>query len=710
MAAAHLLGDDGRGYELARRLEACGAWRAWLGDGAHASLAPHLASSSTWDAFLCPSSSSSSSPPRQLLLLQLRVRALLFDKASAALVLRDGASPAGPHSLNASYLQLHGDDIYFSLEDEQEDNTQHQLQSGTAFSPSRENSMLSQRHKRHDELPGTWYKQYAEKFRTLHGKFRPDEKEMPKRTPEGMSDYLKVCSVHKRKRTVFIDNQSPNIMLENGEFSNLTDDPFIPEIQFPADCVPDIAIPRESGISISNKIEVHGVLDNLPAPVSRNTAMLERFGMMPEYYKTGNKYRGKDVSKVEGKSLSQEQALLITRKLVARYLAVAGFESGTAGSVDDFSDIIVKHISKLGRSLKLITDSYRKQFSSIELLKMFLQTVGYSNIGPLMEITKMGSRVASHPVHQDAQVQSQNNLLQAQQLQRQYTPQMTIHNQNLTAQQHQMVQQHQWARRNQMTGPRGALAMSDKAQALVNVKLENTMDSQNDSPYGSLTRQQQQQIQNLRHHQLLQQQQQKQLQQQQLLQLQQHHQQQQQQQQQLQPQQLQQQQQLQPQQQQKLQQHHQQQQQQLQQVHHQQQQHLQQQLGMSVNQSAQGQLGQQQLGMSGNQSSQAQLAQQQQQLGMSGNQSAQAQLAQQQQLGMSGNQSVQAQLTQQQQQQQLGMSGNQSAQAQLAQQFKQAPQSMNSYGMRVPPVKVEAFHELVSGDSSSDTSKLTSPK
>lgn len=99
-----------------------------------------------------------------------------------------------------------------------------QMQSGTAFSPSRESSMLSQRHKRHDELPGTWYKQYAEKFRTLHGKFRPDDKEMPKRTPEGMSDYLKVCSVHKRKRTVFMDKQGPNIMLENGEFSNLTDD------------------------------------------------------------------------------------------------------------------------------------------------------------------------------------------------------------------------------------------------------------------------------------------------------------------------------------------------------------------------------------------------------------------------------------------------------------------------------------------------------
>ncbi|KAL6626669.1 hypothetical protein ACP70R_030395 [Stipagrostis hirtigluma subsp. patula] len=56
-----ICGEDGRGYELARRLEACGAWRAWLGD----------------DAALAPS------PPCPLLHLQLRARALLFDKASA---------------------------------------------------------------------------------------------------------------------------------------------------------------------------------------------------------------------------------------------------------------------------------------------------------------------------------------------------------------------------------------------------------------------------------------------------------------------------------------------------------------------------------------------------------------------------------------------------------------------------------------------------
>ncbi|KAL5210205.1 hypothetical protein ABZP36_005828 [Zizania latifolia] len=607
-----LLGEDGSGYELARRMEACGAWRAWLGDAAHAALAPHLANASAWDAFLSPSSSSSSSgsPPRPLLLLQLRVRALLFDKASAALLPR-GASPASLNSVNANYLQLHPDDIYFSLEDEQEDINQHHMQSKTSFSPSRGNPILSQRHSRYQELPHTWYEQYAEKFRTWYGKFRSGGKDIPKRTSEGMSNYLKVCSVHKRKRSVFMDDQGNNIsvsMLENGsssksagDLNNLTDGTFIPEIRFPADCVPESAIPRTSETSSVYKIEVHGVLDNLPAPVSRNTAMLERFGMMPEYYKKGNKYRGKDGSKVEGKSLSQEQALLMTRKLVARYLGGAGFESGTAVSIDVLSEIIIKHISKLGHNLKLLTDSYRKQFSSIELLKMFLQTVGYSNIGPLMEIIKTGTRGANYPIQQDAQVQNQNALLHAQQLPMQFPPQMAINTQNLTPyhyQQQLLLQQQQLFRRSQMTSPRGPLSMADKNQAMVNVKIENTMDSQIDGPNGSVSRQQ---LQQLRQQQYLHQQQQ-------LYQLQQQFQQQQQQ-----PQQLQQQQ------------------------------------------------------------------QQQQQ-------------------------------PQQLQQQQLAMSGSQNAQ--LAQQLKQMP-SMNAY-MRMPPVKVEAFHELVSGDSSlkhdNDCNRLMSPK
>ncbi|KAF8708927.1 hypothetical protein HU200_029842 [Digitaria exilis] len=303
-AAAQLLGEDGRGYELARRLEACGAWRAWLGDdAAHAALTQHLTSPATWDAFLSPATSPSPPRDRSSYSSSASVRS-----SSTRPPLRSNlppaarALPAYTPSTPTVNLQLHGDDIYFSLEDEQEDNTQHQVHSRNTFSPSREGSMLSQRHNRYDELPDTWYKQYANKFRTWHSTLRSD-KEVPKRTPEGMSDYLKICSVHKRKRAVFMDDPSISApMVENGpslhsknagEHSNSTDETLIPEIRFPSDCVPESAIPRTSRTSMTKKIEVHGVLDNLPAPVSRNTAMLERFGMVPEYYKTGNKYRGK---------------------------------------------------------------------------------------------------------------------------------------------------------------------------------------------------------------------------------------------------------------------------------------------------------------------------------------------------------------------------------------------------------------------------------
>lgn len=77
-AAAALLGDDGRGYELARRLESSGTWRAWLGDSGYAAFAHALASPSAWESFM-------SSRSQAHLHLQLRARALLFDKASSSL-------------------------------------------------------------------------------------------------------------------------------------------------------------------------------------------------------------------------------------------------------------------------------------------------------------------------------------------------------------------------------------------------------------------------------------------------------------------------------------------------------------------------------------------------------------------------------------------------------------------------------------------------
>lgn len=86
-----LLGEDGKGYELARKLEAVGVWRTWLGDSTYPNLASFLSSPSAWDSFF-------SSKSRALLHLQLRVRALLFDKASAELF------TSSPNSLSLSTL------------------------------------------------------------------------------------------------------------------------------------------------------------------------------------------------------------------------------------------------------------------------------------------------------------------------------------------------------------------------------------------------------------------------------------------------------------------------------------------------------------------------------------------------------------------------------------------------------------------------------
>lgn len=167
---------------------------------------------------------------------------------------------------------------------------------------------------------------------------------------------------------VFKDYNSP------GDPVSVNDETLFPEFHFPSDCVPDSALPRANLTQKRAKMEFHSVLDNLPGLVNRSPAMIERFGIMPEYYKVGNKYRGNGG---EGKHLTEEQGNAIVRKCVVRFMASAGFESATAGALDVLVEVISRHVCKLGRSLKILTDNYRKQFSAIDLLKMFLQASGF---------------------------------------------------------------------------------------------------------------------------------------------------------------------------------------------------------------------------------------------------------------------------------------------------------------------------------------------
>lgn len=100
-----LLGEDGRGYELARKLESQGIWRTWLGDAHYTAFFPFLSSPAAWDAFM--RSDDSKSKPQ--ISLQLRARALLFDKAAVSLF----AQPSPLSKLNPN-CELNSSLINFS--------------------------------------------------------------------------------------------------------------------------------------------------------------------------------------------------------------------------------------------------------------------------------------------------------------------------------------------------------------------------------------------------------------------------------------------------------------------------------------------------------------------------------------------------------------------------------------------------------------------
>lgn len=521
-----LLGEDGRGYELARRLESCGAWRAWLGESSYASFVPYLSSPSAWDSFfffLNNSNSSNSNSNRSHLHLQLRARALLFDKASISLFLP--SPPSSLSKLNPSYLQLHGDDVYYTLEDESRDGTQNQetsvpsnsvqskTQTRASFSPFDRASIAGSRYAesedenvsrtRHNELLETWYNQFAEKYRTSrHHRFPTGEREVNKRTAEGMSTYLRLNENHRKRRKVFKDDQYTGFASSNWEngshihvnsisdMNSTEDETVLPEIMFPWNCVPDSALPPINREENNHKVEFYGVLDNLPLVTSRSAAMIERFGIRPEDLRMGlerSKCRGMDASEGNRKSLSQEQASQMSQKVIARVLTNVGIDSATEVSMEVLSQFLSCHISKLGRILKVLTDSYRKQCSAIELLKMFLHTAGYSNLGTLVELIKDNTKVFSPQTQQHVrgnQSLHQNPIPPVQQMPRQMH--MTLP-QNLAFQQQQ---QQQWKlQRRQPSTPRGS-GLTSENRPMVDVKIENTSDMPMDSMLGVINKQQ----------------------------------------------------------------------------------------------------------------------------------------------------------------------------------------------------------------------------
>lgn len=246
------------------------------------------------------------------------------------------------------------------------------------------------------ELPETWYTQFFDRYRASKSyRVSFGDQETDKRTPEQMSTYLRVVEKHKRKRVAFKEDQNlvvGNPTLQNGSnmlSTPVIDDtsavdgeaPFFPETMFTTNCVPDSAVLRKNRrVARNQKVEFNGVLDTLPQIVTKSPIMIERLGIRPEYLSMdqgGNQNRGRNVTESNRKLLGQEQASQLSQKVVSRYLLNVGFEGSSEVPLEVFAQLLSCHISKLGRTLKLLADSYKRQCSAVELLKMFLHTTGY---------------------------------------------------------------------------------------------------------------------------------------------------------------------------------------------------------------------------------------------------------------------------------------------------------------------------------------------
>ncbi|KAJ8540141.1 hypothetical protein K7X08_026530 [Anisodus acutangulus] len=529
-----LLGDDGRGYELARELESQGIWRSWLGDSLYTNFIHFLSSSSTWDSFM----TTNDSKTRVQIQLQLRARALLFDKASIALFLRSDKSPplTAISKLNPHYLQLHGDDVYFTLENCSQDGAQQRegvsvtsnvlskVQSksnfgvGSRYSETEADAMSQ----RLNDLPETWYNQFFEKYRASKSyRLQFGDREAEKRTPEQMSFYLIVVENHKRRRVAFeVDQNIGYGMLDDG--SNLqpnsgldNDNPFFPETMSAMNCVPDSAVLRRSQLKENQKVEFNGVLDTLPQIMTKSPSaiMIERLGIRPEYLSMdqgSNQNLGKSGAERTKKCLGEEQALKLSQKVMAQLLGNVGLEGSSEVPLEVLTKFMSCHIRKLGATLKLLADSYRKQCSALELLKMLLHTDGHSNLAVLSELVKDNTRNVVQQTQQQVQgIQQQLQpqhaaaIRQSQQILRMH-PQMQqmINSGNLTPQQ---LQQLERMRRRQQLTPRPGMGIMniDKERPLVEVKLEHPTDFPMDNTaFNAMTARQPQMQQQFRQQQI----------------------------------------------------------------------------------------------------------------------------------------------------------------------------------------------------------------
>ncbi|KAL2348995.1 hypothetical protein Fmac_002995 [Flemingia macrophylla] len=339
------------------------------------------------------------------------------------------------------------------------------------------------------ELPESWYNQVIHKYKPTNNNLASGES----RSPAEMASYLAYATNHKKRRIAF--KEDANSVTESANLPLDDDSVVFPEIAFALNCVPDSALSvSDRAESNSHKpVKVLSVLDTLPPVTSRSSVMVDRLGVSVDHGRNG-------------RVIGPQQAAKLAQKATARILFGVGFEGAMEGSVEDFSEVLSERISKIGTNLRVLADSYKKQCSAIELLKMLLKTVGFSSFAPLVDVVRDGSKnivqqsQQVHGMQPQMQQQQQGSLRLPQQIQMQRQMQQIIHSQNMAFQQQQQQQQQlERMRRRQASTPRPAMDI-DKERPLVQVKIEN-QDLPNDGngftsrhPQMQFRQQQQQQM------------------------------------------------------------------------------------------------------------------------------------------------------------------------------------------------------------------------
>ncbi|KAJ7546142.1 hypothetical protein O6H91_08G026600 [Diphasiastrum complanatum] len=503
-----LLGEDGSGYELARRLDESCAWRAWLGDADYELLRPHLSSLAAWRRFL----RSEAEPAYEH--LQLRARALLYDRALGCLFL-NSSDAISSTQLDPSYLQLQADDVYFSLERDAYDWAKYGVDSSKCVSKLdlslvRHSDAEEERQSYacvqvSSEAPSNsgevgnadsssngclWYDQWLEKnlakrMNRLARRF--DQRKLPfgeqeacVRTPEKMSAYI-VFSMQARRRhqVLRLDRDACISVIEDdltGDRDRLSNPP---EIMLPGNCVPDNPIPIKRKREDFGKNASAGLLDPLERLTFVNLSSKEKLARRSDRENPGIFRKERVIAGTEKEKVSEHAAQCLVRQTVARLVAAAGFDGLKQGALDLLCELFVCHIRKLGRGLRLILDSYQRHYTPAELLRMYLHTAGgsSSNVRSLVEYLRNEINISAQ-VDQPQQYKTSNvqqSSPHSQGPQRQISPQVQfLHQQNLLQQ--QQPQLDRFARRRQPSNLRSKKFDKDRMPADVRVDIDMTSE------------------------------------------------------------------------------------------------------------------------------------------------------------------------------------------------------------------------------------------